>query len=873
MIPPQELPAPSDNVDEELVRILEVLRVIYSPLNSNEGWSRQLADRYLVRFQSTPIAWVVCDRLLHNADPQARFFAAQTIHHKCQCDIHQLPVSSLPSLKDSLMLQLHQAEHGSFKTQLALSIAALAIQMSWTTVMQDLASSPHALLVFQVLPEECSSTRIILEDECLRFIMEDALLSNARQVLEYSSFDLWLSWIRYLPIPAEVIVEANIVPICLHNIHDNEVAVDVLVEMIRMYPSHGPHNKSLVQSILPSVMSLPLDQVLAGDDDDVKLSYCRIFTEVGESYLSILLEQDGQSILTKVTQCTSIPDNSISGMTHNFWYRFVMELEHMDDYRKRQNQVDLYTPHLRNLLDVCLIHMEYPSNGELSEESIDDFHKERFSLSETTEDCCRLLGGNSVLERIGARLASAQSNWISIEACLYAMQPLAKYIPHDENDFMPRCFTLLQQLPTNIEPLRYTASMFIGKYAAWLATHSDHLRPILPYLAQSLWMPKCAHAAAMAIKSLCEFIPLGEPVFELYGEICGRIELGNELEILDGLCKCIEENLAPMYLPKIIQPIGSRLQASLQNPSSKDLQTELDRITVVLRYLRLDPLTMVGILQTSWTMLECAGKMFSNEIIVAEKLCRLHKHTLRRCGSENYAPILPSLMTTIVNLFQCSHQAPYLYLASIVGSEFPGHPELFNMIEILCQTAFGILTNKSAMISQPDVVEELFYFIGRMLQNCPQQVLAGTSERAQNMFCRLIECALLALEVDHRDANRGTLHFLQQWVSVHREGTLLFQRYGSDVVNQLIRSLRGDLPLYCLDRGNGSVSGVLFHLKVACAVEFQSWLSVALQGIPDRISRDFENAVNRQKDRNDFDVVVRTFKIALERYRKMSRLN
>jgi transportin-3 len=145
----------------------------------------------------------------------------------------------------------------------------------------------------------------------------------------------------------------------------------------------------------------------------------------------------------------------------------------------------------------------------LSDDTVDDFHKERFALGETMEDCCRLMGGKIVLERIGMRFSSAQSNWKLVEACLYAMQPLAKYVPHDENEFMPQCFALLHQLPTDIEPLRFTVSLFIGKYAEWLASHREHLHSLLPYLAQGLGIPKCAHAAAVAIRSLCERIPLG----------------------------------------------------------------------------------------------------------------------------------------------------------------------------------------------------------------------------------------------------------------------------------------------------------------------------------------------------------------------------
>lgn len=885
MIQDQELPPPSDNVDEELGRILQALEVIYSPHNSSKGWSRRVADRYLVRFQTTSVAWMVCDRLLSNTAPQVRFFAAQTLHNKCQCDVHQLPTSSFTSLRDSLMQHLQQADNGPYKTQLALAIAALAVQMNWTSIVLDLASSPHGLIVFQVLPEECSSSRLILEDETLRYMMEDALLSNAKKVLAYPSFELWFSWIRYLPLPGELLVEANLIPACLAALKQNEVAVDVLVELIRLYPSHNPRNQLLVETILPLVMQLPLEQALEGDDEDLIRAFCRIFTELGESYLSILLEHDGKAILTKVTQCTSIADKSISGMTHNFWYRFVMELEQVDDYRKRQDQVDLYTPHLLKLLDVCLVHLEYPHDEELSEEMIDDFHKERFYLAETMEDCCRLMGGNIILERIGLRLSDAQSNWKLVEACLYAMQPLARYIPHDENVFMPRCFALLLQLPTDIEPLRYTVSLFIGKYAAWLASHPEQLQPLLPYLAHGIYIPKCAHAAAVAIRSLCEKIPLGDSVLVLYNEVCGKIELGNELEILDGLCKGIEENQVPNYLSQIIQPIGSRLQAALQNsPSSKEVLNELDRLTVAIRCMHMHPTTLLEVLQSSWPLLEAAGQKYANEAVVAEKLCRLHKHSIRKCGVGFYEPLLPNLMTMIVTFFQSSHQAPYLYLASVVGTEFPQHPAVSNMLTAMCQTAFGFLKNLDDFSNNPDVVEELFYCMGRIIKGWPALLTNNGGSTGGDgdllLLSSLVQCALVAVEVDHRDANRGTLNFLQHLVMYtveQRQSNIavvrLLLQNGLELVRKLVRALMGELPVYCLDGPKGSISGILYHLNRLSSNDFQQWLASALEFVPERLRYDLTSATQRQdrQSQNDFDSAVRTFKGASERYRKLNR--
>lgn len=878
----QELPPPSENVDEELGRILQALDVVYSPLNNQTGdWNRQLADRYLVRFQSTPIAWMVCDRLLSDSSPQARFFSAQTLHNKCQCDIYQLPDTSMPSLRDSLMQHLRQAENGPYKTQLALSISALAVQMNWTTIVQDLATIPDALIVLKVLPEECSSSRLIVEDETLRYMMEDALLSNAKEVLVNTSFEVWFTWIRYLPLPSQLLVDSNIVPACLAVLNQDEIAVDVLVEVIRLYPSHAPRNQVLVQSIIPLVMQLPLEQALQGDDEDLQRAFCRIFTELGESYLSILLEQDGQAILTKVTQCTSLHDKSISGMTHSFWYRFVMELEQMDDYRKRQDQVDLYTPHLLQLLDVCLVHLEYPPDDEVTDDTIDDFHKERFYLGESIEDCCRLMGGHVVLERIGVRLSSCETNWKAIEACLYAMQPLAKYIPHDENQFMPQCFALLSQLPADVEPLRFTVSFFIGKYAPWLASHPDHLQPLLPYLAQGLSLPKCARASGTAIRNLCERIPLGESVLQLYNQVCEKVELNVELEILEGLCKGIEESQVVNYIPHIVGPVGSRLQQTVQNPSSscKDIINEIDRLTVIMRFLKMPSAKLIEVLESSWQLLETASGRYTNEALMAEKVCRLHKHALRTCGTQSYIPVLPTLMSMIVSAFQNSHQAPYLYLASIIVTEYPQNPELYKMIQALCQTSFSFLPTLENLTNHPDVVEELFYCMGRMVKYCPEPLLNSCAS-VDDILSRLVQLTIVGMELDHKAANRGTFNFLQHFVAYGLENSsaenvkeILRQR-GDAIVTNLVRALTGDLPAYCIDGGSGSISCLLYQINQIYPIEFQQeWLSKAFlqTRIPQHVKQDLLIASQQRRNQADFDIAVRSFRAASERFRRAPR--
>lgn len=100
-----------------------------------------------------------------------------------------------------------------------------------------------------------------------------------------------------------------------------EMAVDVLVELLRTYPSDRRGNEGLVRVIIPRVMALgggdlsPFEKAVKEEDEDGMRGYCRIFTEMGESYLSLILsheEMNQQSLVELVLRCSAIPDKGES---------------------------------------------------------------------------------------------------------------------------------------------------------------------------------------------------------------------------------------------------------------------------------------------------------------------------------------------------------------------------------------------------------------------------------------------------------------------------------------------------------------------------------------------------------------------------------
>ena len=1020
--PNHPLPAHSDNVDEELHRIHLALTAVFSPntpshpLAQQQWWEqRQLADAYLTSFQTTAVSWMVCDRLLSLQDSssittttttandpaealasvsvqqQRRFFAAQTLHLKCRVAIHELPRDSLPSLRDSLLQHLQTYTSASFQqeasgnsaltTRLAMCVAALAVQMNWTTILTDLlepllmmtttTDPPNhpddpakvlqravVLSVLQVLPEECTSDRLLLEDESHRYVMRDHFVANSAMVLAFlhscmttvstnaRTIQRVLStlhlWIRHVPVEPTSIARSPLLEAAVSALAQPEyvdVAADVVVEVLRMYPSHHQSNEPLVQTMLPLLFQrLPLEAALQSDDEDVWKAYCRIVTEMGESYMSLILSNRAANddahaprhMVDWVLQCSKITETEIANITLHFWYRMVMDLEGIDRYDWRQDLIDLYTPQLLQLMDICVMHlMKYPEDiDDLPGDRMDDIHRDRFYVAETVEDCCRLLGGHVALQRIGnlfhqecqrvqqMQQSSDASNsssppavlWQGLESCFACIQCMHRFVPSDEAEVLPFCFSLIPQLPPNIAPLRFTASKTIGKYASWLVAHPDLLRPLLPFLAYGLHDAFCAPAAGVAIKELCECsnqaMAMGEPVLQLYQEIIAnsfdpnnptKLELSDELQILEGVCRALSRQIqdtnddGTAVLSRIVQPIGNRLAARVADSSAspKVIIPEIERLTTVIQHLSMPtngssggthPIT--SLMQSSWGLLDTAAARFPQDLNMAEKICRLHKHSLRTCGARAYEPMIDALMEFLVKSYDRSRQSPFLYAASICVAEYgrnPAYsPKLLNMVSAMAQTSFAFLRTLEDLTQHPDVVEELFYLMGRMITYCPDPLV--TSPLLQSLF----QCAAVGMQVAHRDANKGTLNFLENTVSYglrlreqpprpNCQSALehVLMQEGQTIVTNMARALMGELPTY-----SNQVPELLWKLNLLCPDLLARWLNTAFATHatpPERAKVGFMGALDSGLPRDDFNLAVRAFMSACERERKMQQ--
>lgn len=292
---------------------------------------------------------------------------------------------------------------------------------------------------------------------------------------------------------------------------------------------------------------------------------------------------------------------------------------------------------------------------------------------------------------------------------------------------------------------------------------------------------------------------------------------------------------------------------------------------------------ILGLMRETWPMLDAAGQKYPRDFNCGEKLCRLHKHSLRECGPAHYAPMLEPLLEQTVKNFGLSLSSPYLYLASVIISEYgrdASHSKLlYDMVASLSSAVFNTLRTTDDFTAHPDVVEEFFFMAGRMVNKCPSPLVQSS------LLNSLLQCAALGMKLHHRDANRGTLNFLESTVSYSlklRSSSHLDANQQADIgaleqailaegqplVTNLAQALLGDLPAYRLDSGSGSIAGVLFYLNQLCPELLMQWIQPPLTSAPEHAKSAFLVTLHNQVAREEFNSSVRRFTAVCERSRK-----
>ncbi len=274
-------------------------------------------------------------------------------------------------------------------SRLAMALCALSVQMEWYDVVDQLilGSSSNqdgipndgymnvVLEMAQLLPEETTNYRLLIQTKSIREGFIQSLIDKSTEVFQFfykivchvnkvstvsgadggaggigtTNKNIKIkeqilkcihAWVRYINVPPQLLQETPLVNwafsiLASYDINNNqddgdtfELAVDVVIEILRCYPSENGSNVRLMHKMIPLVMSLaqnrphlqqqqnvglpPFQKALQNQDEDGMRAYCRIFTEMGESYMSFIMDGQDQNqvyLVDLVLSCSALPDH------------------------------------------------------------------------------------------------------------------------------------------------------------------------------------------------------------------------------------------------------------------------------------------------------------------------------------------------------------------------------------------------------------------------------------------------------------------------------------------------------------------------------------------------------------------------------------
>ncbi|XP_048157546.1 transportin-3 [Corvus hawaiiensis] len=854
---------------------------------------KERASCWLGELQRSVHAWEISDQLLQiHQDVESCYFAAQTMKMKIQTSFYELPTDSHASLRDSLLSHIQNLKDLSpvIVTQLALAIADLALQMaSWKGCVQtlvekysnDVTSLPFLLEILTVLPEEVHSRSLRIGANRRTEIIEDLAYYSSTVVsllvtcvekagneekMLIKIFRCLGSWFNLGVLDSTFMANSKLLSLLFEvlqqdktssNLH--EAASDCVCSAlyaIENVETNLPLALQLFQGVL--TLESAYHMAVAREDLDKVLNYCRVFTELCETFLDKIVCTPGQGLgdlrtLELLLICAGHPQYEVVEISFNFWYRLGEHLYKTDDVVIHS----IFKAYIQRLLHALARHCQLDSDHEGVPEETDDFGEFRMRVSDLVKDLIFLVGSVECFAQLYATLKDGNPPWEVTEAVLFIMASIAKSVDQENNPTLVEVLEGVVRLPESVHTaVRYTSIELVGEMSEVVDRNPQFLDPVLGYLMKGLCDRRLASAAAKAIHNICSVCR-----DHMAQHFSGLLEIARALdsfalspEAAVGLLKGTALVLARLPLEKISECLSELCAVQVlalkkllsQEPSnglSSDPTVPLDRLAVIFRHT--NPIVENGqvhpcqkVIQEIWPVLSETLNKHSADNRIVERCCRCLRFAVR-CVGKGSAALLQPLVTQMVNVYREHQHSCFLYLGSILVDEY-GMEEgcrqgLLDMLQALCIPTFQLLEQPNGLQNHPDTVDDLFRLAARFIQRSPITLL-----RSQVMI-PILQWAIAATTLDHRDANCSVMKFLRDLIHTgvandHEEDfevrkeliNQVMTQLGQQLVNQLLQTCCFCLPPYTLP----DVAEVLWEIMQIDRPTFCRWLENSLKGLP-----------------------------------------
>uniref|UniRef100_A0A674EXW4 Transportin-3 n=1 Tax=Salmo trutta TaxID=8032 RepID=A0A674EXW4_SALTR len=820
---------------------------------------KERASVWLGELQRSMYAWEMADQLLQlKQDVESCYFAAQTMKMKIQMSFFELPPETHIALRDSLLSHIQSLKDLSpiIVTQLALAIADLALQMaSWKgcvhTLIEkysnDVSSMTFLIEILTVLPEEVHSRSLRIGANRRTEIIED---------------------LAYYSSTVVTLLQRDETSTNLH-----EAASDCVCSAlyaIENVDTHMPLALQLFQGVL--TLETAYHMAVAREDLDKVLNYCRIFTELCETFLETTVRSPGQGMgdlrtLELLLICAGHPQYEVVEISFNFWYRLGENLYKTNDPALH----GIFRPYIQRLLHGLARHCQLDPDHEGIPEDTDDFGEFRMRVSDLVKDVIFLVGSMECFSQLYSTLKEGNPPWEVTEAVLFIMAAIAKSVDPENNPTLTEVLEQVVLLPETVHiAVRYTSIELVGEMSEVVDRNPRFLDPVLNYLMKGLREKTLASVAAKAIHNICSVcrdhmaqhfqglldIARALDSFALTTEAAVGLLKGTALVLarlpLEKIAECLSDLCAVQ-----VMALKKLLSQDPRNGKAADPTVWLDRLAVIFRHT--NPIVENGqthpcqkVIQEIWPVLSETLNTHQADNRIVERCCRCLRFAVR-CVGKGSASLLQPLVTQMVSVYQVYPHSCFLYLGSILVDEY-GMEEgcrqgLLDMLQALCMPTFQLLEQTNGLRNHPDTVDDLFRLATRFVQRSPITLLSS------GIIVHIIQCAIAATTLDHRDANCSVMKFVRDLIHTgvsndHEDDFDLRKQligqamgqHGQQLVTQLMHTCCFCLPPYTLP----DVAEVLWEIMVFDRPTFCRWLESALKGLPKETSGGAVTVTHKQ---------------------------
>lgn len=885
------------SIETVLGAIDAVFKASGAPAPSGSRGTEKAAE-WLDVMQKSVYAWQISDQLIQmNRDEETCYFAAQTMRTKIQFAFHELPLESHQSLRDSLLkhcTKINLETKNTIVTQLCLALADLFVQMaSWkgglSSLIQEFGNNTHhwTFLVefLSVLPEEINSRHIRIGDNRRNELLDEMtqasplLVQLLAKITESAVNDLKTkerlmhclgSWLSAFAIPEEYMIQSKLLhlpfaimtsvdtPIGLHSaatecICSALIAVEDLLK-----------NSNLARLLFEGVVQLqdPYHMSVAMQDLEKSTNYCRVFTEMAESFLEPMITTPNQGFgdlrtLELLLMCIGHHHYEVADITFNFWNR-------LSEVLYEENNADIinvFRPYIQRLIIALCRLCQYESTMEGLPEDSNDFEEFRRQSVDLVKDVEFVAGATAIVIQMFETLKGLgpNSSWEVAEATLLIIGAVAKYVDREEMSAVPQVLQAITSQPPETHLTMLRSSMrLIGEFSKWINFHPEFLEPCLVFLMRGLHHLKLSTSAADSIQKLC-----CQCAEHMRSQFNGLFEVIRSIDSLNiSLRACLNLLKASAMIlshqPSQIIPEGFKQLCVLQvEPLNKivnlgdikvnrdDKLTDpivwLDRLSVIFSHTT--PEVAEGqvhpcrdVIVQVWPVLSNCFQKYSGDSGIIERCCRCVRYAVR-CLGRTSCDLLNPVLSQIVALYQDHPHSCFLYLGSVLVDEYGYEsacvPLLLNMLQALSVPAFKMLEESNGLQNHPDTVDDLFRLTLRCLQKMPIAFL-------QNPIAKnILLCGIASLSIHHRDANESVTKYLvefikfandkpesQEFSTRHSLILDMLKDYGQALVQAVVKASI-DLPNSLIDNS----AEVVYELSLIDKGWVSQWLHVGLQSL------------------------------------------